>query len=109
MQEIGWFDEKQNQVGTLTSRLANDASRVKGATGTQLMSLVNATSCAFFSVIIGFIFGWQLAIVVCLFMPLLIGVGVVQTQMMSGFAKSTQIAVEQSGKVGYCKQSTTLV
>ena len=29
-QEVGWFDEKSNQVGTLTSRLANDASRIKG-------------------------------------------------------------------------------
>jgi ATP-binding cassette subfamily B (MDR/TAP) protein 1 len=29
-QEIGWFDEKANQVGALTSRLVNDASMVKG-------------------------------------------------------------------------------
>ena len=29
-QDIGWFDDKSNQVGALTSRLATDASLVKG-------------------------------------------------------------------------------
>ena len=28
-QEIGWFDDKKNQVGALTSRLATDASLVR--------------------------------------------------------------------------------
>ena len=28
-QEIGWFDDKRNQVGALTSRLATDASLVR--------------------------------------------------------------------------------
>ncbi len=29
-QDIAWFDDKRNQVGALTSRLATDASLVKG-------------------------------------------------------------------------------
>ena len=29
-QDISWFDDKSNQVGALTSRLATDASLVKG-------------------------------------------------------------------------------
>ena len=29
-QEIGWFDERANQTGALTARLATDASLVRG-------------------------------------------------------------------------------
>lgn len=29
-QEIGWFDERSNQVGALTARLATDATLVRG-------------------------------------------------------------------------------
>ena len=60
---------------------------------------MNASSTAIFSLIIGFYFGWKLALVVSLFMPLLILVGVLQVQMMSGYAKGGQQAVEQGGKV----------
>lgn len=30
LQEIGWFDDNNNAVGVLTTRLATDASLVKG-------------------------------------------------------------------------------
>ena len=29
-QDMGWFDDRQNQVGALTARLATDASLVRG-------------------------------------------------------------------------------
>ena len=35
-QDIGWFDDKSNQVGALTSRLATDASLVKGVSNVYL-------------------------------------------------------------------------
>ena len=33
-QDISWFDDRNNQVGALTSRLATDASLVKGVSFT---------------------------------------------------------------------------
>ena len=68
-------------------------------TGSALCTIVNAMSTAIFSLFIGFYFGWQLALLVGLFMPLLVLVGVLQVQMMSGYAKGNQVAVEQGGKV----------
>ena len=35
-QEMGYFDDHFNTTGALTTRLATDASRVQGATGTRL-------------------------------------------------------------------------
>ena len=29
-QDVGWFDDRRNQVGALTARLATDASLVRG-------------------------------------------------------------------------------
>ena len=69
------------------------------ATGSALSTIVNASATLIFSLFIGFYFGWKLALVVTLFMPLLILVGILQVQMMSGYAKGGQRAVEQGGKV----------
>ena len=38
-QEIAWFDKKSNSTGALTTRLANDASEVKGVRETAVSIL----------------------------------------------------------------------
>ena len=78
------------------------------ATGSALCTFVNATSTLLFSLFIGYYFGWKLALVVTLFMPLLILVGVLQVQMMAGYAKGGQRAVEQGGKVSGSDRSNLL-
>ena len=36
-QEIGWFDQPENKIGILTSRLAVDATIVRGVRPTRLL------------------------------------------------------------------------
>ena len=79
------------------------------ATGSALCTFVNATSTLLFSLFIGYYFGWKLALVVTLFMPLLILVGVLQVQMMAGYAQGGQRAVEQGGKVSGSARSNLFV
>lgn len=39
-QEMGWFDEERNQVGSLTARLASDAAMVKAVSSISNMAVV---------------------------------------------------------------------
>ena len=43
-QEIGWFDEKRNNTGALCARLAGDAAKVQGGTGTRLGIVIQVIS-----------------------------------------------------------------
>ena len=41
-QEIGYFDDHMNSTGALTTRLATDASRVQGCTGTRIGIIIQS-------------------------------------------------------------------
>ena len=44
-------------------------------------------------------FGWKLAFVLAAILPVMISVGMLQTRMMTGYAKGGQKALEEGGKV----------
>ncbi|XP_067865118.1 ATP-dependent translocase ABCB1-like isoform X3 [Heterodontus francisci] len=98
-QEISWFDDQKNAVGVLITRLATDASQVKGATGTRLglMSMNVCTMCA--AVILAFIFGWQLAFVILCCIPVLICANLIAMKSVSGHASKDSKFLEESGKI----------
>ena len=41
-QEIGFFDDENNNTGSLTSQLATDATKVEGLTGSLMGSIVQS-------------------------------------------------------------------
>ncbi|CAH1803157.1 unnamed protein product [Owenia fusiformis] len=98
-QEIGWFDDHKNQVGALTTRLASDASMVKGATGSRLAVVVQSIANIGVAIVISLVSGWKLALVVMCFLPILILSGAVQTRLYQGLANSDKEALEEGGKV----------
>ncbi|KAJ3591657.1 hypothetical protein NHX12_006789 [Muraenolepis orangiensis] len=98
-QEVGWFDEARNSPGTLTTRLATDASMVQGATGSQIGMIVNSLTNIGASFIIAFYFSWKLTLVVMCFLPLIGLSGVFQAKMLTGFANEDQKAMEAAGQV----------
>ncbi|KAF7260037.1 hypothetical protein EG68_02390 [Paragonimus skrjabini miyazakii] len=59
-QEIGWFDRPENQAGALTASLATQASQLKLISGSQLGTILEAVVLAVASLVIGFVFSWQL-------------------------------------------------
>ncbi|XP_034163847.2 ATP-dependent translocase ABCB1 isoform X1 [Pangasianodon hypophthalmus] len=98
-QEIGWFDDHNNAVGVLTTKLATDASLVKGASGSRL-GLTTATICSLgIAVIIAFIFCWQLTLLILSCVPFLIGSHFIQMRALGGHASKDQSALEMSGKI----------
>ncbi|XP_076025922.1 bile salt export pump [Genypterus blacodes] len=98
-QEIGWFDEPRNSPGALTTRLATDASMVKGATGSQIGMIVNSLTNIGASFIIAFYFSWKLSLVIMCFLPLIGLSGVFQAKMLTGFANEDNKAMEAAGQV----------
>ena len=41
-QEMGYFDDHLNSTGALTTRLATDASKVQGATGIRIGTVIQS-------------------------------------------------------------------
>ena len=62
---IGWFDNKDNAPGILTSTLASDAQVINGVCTEGLGSQLEASFATLAGLIIGFIYCWQI-FVVCL-------------------------------------------
>ncbi|KAK1795268.1 hypothetical protein P4O66_010446 [Electrophorus voltai] len=97
--DIGWFDDHNNAVGVLTTKLATDASLVKGAAGSRL-GLATNTLCALgIAVIVAFIYCWQLTLLILACVPLLTGAHYVQMRAMRGHAFKDSSALEMSGKI----------
>uniref|UniRef100_A0A672LZI8 ATP-binding cassette sub-family B member 5 n=1 Tax=Sinocyclocheilus grahami TaxID=75366 RepID=A0A672LZI8_SINGR len=98
-QEIAWFDDNNNAVGVLTTKLATDASLVKGVTGSRL-GLATNTICALgIAVIVAFIHSWQLTLLILACVPFLTAANFIQMRAMSGHASKDQSALEMSGKI----------
>uniref|UniRef100_A0A8C7VH45 ATP-binding cassette sub-family B member 5 n=1 Tax=Oncorhynchus mykiss TaxID=8022 RepID=A0A8C7VH45_ONCMY len=97
-QEIGWFDDNNNAVGVLTTRLATDASLVKGVS--TMLGLATNTVCALtIAIVVAFIHSWQLTLLILACVPFLIGANFIQMRAMAGHASKDQGALEQSGKI----------
>uniref|UniRef100_A0A8B9KEL0 ATP-binding cassette, sub-family B (MDR/TAP), member 5 n=1 Tax=Astyanax mexicanus TaxID=7994 RepID=A0A8B9KEL0_ASTMX len=98
-QDISWFDDYDNAVGVLTTKLATDASLVKGAAGSRL-SLATSSFCSLgVSVIVALCFSWQLTLLILACVPFLTGAMFIQTRSMKGHASKDQRALETSGKI----------
>ncbi|XP_018426935.1 PREDICTED: multidrug resistance protein 1B-like [Nanorana parkeri] len=98
-QEIGFFDNHANAVGVLLTRLATDASQVKGTTGSRL-ALLTITVCTLLTaIIIAFVHGWQLTLLILACIPFLIGANFIRMKSMTGHASKDQKALEEAGRI----------
>jgi len=98
-QEISWFDKPSNQVGSLTSRLAEETAKVKMATGTALLSFATAVSGVACTIVISLTFGWQLGLAVLPVMPLTVVAGAAQGYFNSTYEYKSHKRTESSGRV----------
>uniref|UniRef100_A0A669QP59 Bile salt export pump n=1 Tax=Phasianus colchicus TaxID=9054 RepID=A0A669QP59_PHACC len=93
-QDIGWFDDRRNSPGALTTRLATDASQVQG-----IGMIVNSFTNIGVAIIIAFYFSWKLSLVIMCFLPFLALSGAVQAKMLTGFAAQDKKALEATGQI----------
>ena len=82
--DITYFDKVENAVGTLTTRLANDAGLVAKATGDAVSKQLQATFNLLISLGIAFSASWQISLVVLATFPLNIIASAIQMQAIAG-------------------------
>ncbi|CAF1655721.1 unnamed protein product [Rotaria magnacalcarata] len=99
-QDISWFDEEKNSVGSLITRLSTDTAALRGLTGVRLNALVSSLGALIFTLIITLMAGWKLTLVVLCFTPLLIFSGYLQgqTQSKAGQSKTAKSFAEEGGR-----------
>ncbi|CAF4282340.1 unnamed protein product, partial [Didymodactylos carnosus] len=70
-QEVGWFDRPENATGALCTRLSADTVAVQTVTGMRIGMILEALAGLGIGLILGFIYCWQLALVIIGFLLLL--------------------------------------
>ncbi|NWI52551.1 MDR1 protein, partial [Calyptomena viridis] len=98
-QEIGWYDDQKNAIGVLLTRLATDASQVKGATGSRLALMTMTVFTLVTAIIIAFVYGWQLTLLILACIPYVVISNAMTARSMSGHAAKDQKALEEAGKI----------
>ena len=99
-QEVAWFDESANDVGTLTTRLAVDAAAVQGATGVRIGFVLMNIGNLGVGLAIAFFYSWAITLLILGFLPFIILSGVLQTKMLTGFSGKDKVVLEEAGQVG---------
>nr|UOU03320.1 ATP-binding cassette subfamily B1-2 [Brachionus rubens] len=98
-QEISYFDKPENNVGTLTTRLAVEAAAIQGATGVRLGGVLMNIGNFGIGLILAFVYGWVITLVIIAFVPFMIISGVLQTKLITGFAGKDKEILEEAGKI----------
>ncbi|XP_075273573.1 ATP-binding cassette sub-family B member 5 [Opisthocomus hoazin] len=98
-QEVGWYDDQKNAVGVLLTRLATDASQVKGATGSRLGLMTMTVFTLLTAIIIAFVYGWQLTLLILACIPFVIATNAARVSSVTGHAAKDQKALEEAGRI----------
>ncbi|KAJ3127991.1 Multidrug resistance protein 1 [Nowakowskiella sp. JEL0407] len=87
-QEIAFFDQPENGVGALTSRLATDASKVGDLVSNVAGDAMQIVACSIVGFTLAFYYGWQLTLILFAFVPLLMIAQYFESSQEFGFQNS---------------------
>jgi ATP-binding cassette, subfamily B (MDR/TAP), member 1 len=70
--EVGWFDEEENNSSLVAAHLAVDAADVKSATAERISVILQNITALVTSFVVGFLIEWRMALVILGTFPLLV-------------------------------------
>ncbi|XP_057768684.1 ABC transporter B family member 19-like [Salvia miltiorrhiza] len=100
--EVGWFDEEENNSSLLAARLGTDAGDVKSAIAERISVVLQNITSLLTSFIVAFIVEWRVSLLILATFPLLVLANFAQQLALKGFsgdaakahAKTSMIAGE---------------
>ncbi|CAF1395525.1 unnamed protein product [Adineta steineri] len=98
-QDISYFHKAQHSTGALCARLATEASAVQGASGARFGLMLQLIVSMGIGLIVGFIYSWQLTLLVIAFFPLIIFGGISQIHLTTRFASKDKQMLEDTAQV----------
>ncbi|XP_078429609.1 ATP binding cassette subfamily B19 [Wolffia australiana] len=87
--EVGWFDEEENNSTLVAARLAVDAADVKSVTADRISVILQNMTSLLVSFIVGFAIEWRVALLILATFPLLVLANFAQQLSLKGFAGDT--------------------
>ncbi|KAH6801748.1 ATP binding cassette subfamily B19 [Perilla frutescens var. frutescens] len=87
--EVGWFDEEENNSSLLAARLATDATDVKSAVSERISVILQNMTSLLTSFIVAFIVEWRVSLLILATFPLLVLANFAQQLALSGFSGDT--------------------
>ncbi|CAO3617631.1 unnamed protein product [Cunninghamella echinulata] len=98
-QETGFFDEEENTVGALTSKLAIDAKNVNELVTKTWGDVTQIIVTGVTGAVIAFIHSWLLTLIILCIAPFIMFATAYESKIHRGFEDKTKKANEQSGEV----------
>jgi len=97
--DVGYFDDPNNSVGSLTSKLATDATLVRAAVADRMALTVMNLITIIGGFAIAFTASWRVTLVLVGMLPLMVLGMVAEMMVMSGHMGGDQSALADSGQV----------
>nr|XP_053626234.1 LOW QUALITY PROTEIN: ATP-dependent translocase ABCB1-like [Cherax quadricarinatus] len=98
-QEVAWFDDHNNSVGALCSRLSGDAAAVQGATGSRVGTIVQAVSTLGIGAGLALYYDWRLGLVSMPFVPFVLLAMYLQSKILTGQSLTESKVLDDAGKL----------
>lgn len=106
-QDIGFFDEKENTAGALTSFLSTQTTHLAGLSGQTLGTLIMVSTTLIAAMIVALSIGWKLALVCISAIPVLLICGFLRFWMLARFQQRSKRAYENSASFA-CEASSAI-
>ncbi|KAI7878594.1 p-glycoprotein [Lichtheimia hyalospora FSU 10163] len=98
-QEVGYFDQEENNMGALTTKLAVDAKNVNELVTKVWGDFIQVIVTAIVGLIIAFVYSWALTLVILATSPIIIFANGSESKIRSGYEDNTKKANAQCGEV----------
>ena len=93
------FDQPENSVGALLSRLSADSGAIQGATGSRVGSILHAAFTLLISIVTSLYLDWRLGLVGCAFVPLVLIATFAQSKIIIGHDNLEKAALQKASKL----------